>query len=304
MNLEVRHLKLVATVAEEGSVTRAAHRLHLTQSALSHQLRDVEDKLGVALFQRTARRMLLTRAGERLLESARRVLDELERAEEALRDEGSQREGLLRICTECYTCYHWLPSLLHAFQQKSPRVEVRIVAEATRRPVEALLEGELDLAIVSDPIKNRKIELEPLFQDELFLVTAPNHPLSRRAYVKAEDLADEHLILYCDDKRDLTIYQQVLIPAGVSPRRLSSVQLTEAILEMVKAGLGVTAFAGWAIAPYVKSKQVKAVRLTRNGLRRHWRAATLRSSQRPGYLDDFIKLAARMTPLQLRREAA
>ncbi len=304
MDLEVRHLKLVATVAEEGSVTRAANRLHLTQSALSHQLRDVEDKLGVALFQRTARRMLLTRAGERLLESAHRVLDELEKAEEALREEGSQRDGLLRITTECYTCYHWLPSLLHAFQQKSPRVEVRIVAEATRRPVEALLEGELDLAIVSDPIKNRKIELEPLFQDELFLVTAPEHPLSRRAYVKAEDLVDEHLILYCDDKRDLTIYQQVLIPAGVSPRRLSSVQLTEAIIEMVKAGLGVTAFAGWAIAPYVKNKQVRAVRLTRNGVRRHWRAATLRSNQRPRYLDDFIKLATRLAPPQLRRAAA
>jgi LysR family transcriptional regulator, regulator for metE and metH len=304
MNLEVRHLKLVATVAEEGSVTRAAHRLHLTQSALSHQLRDIEDKLGVALFQRTARRMLLTRAGERLLESARRVLEELECVEEALRHEGNRREGVLRITTECYTCYHWLPSLMHAFQQTSPRVEVRIVAEATRRPVEALLEGELDLAIVSDPIKNRKVELEPLFQDELFLVTAPDHPLSRRSYVKAEDLADEHLILYCDDKRDLTIYQQVLIPAGVSPRQLSAVQLTEAIVEMVKAGLGVSAIAGWAIAPYVKSKQVKAVRLTRYGVRRHWKAATLRSPQRPGYLDDFIALAARMTPLQLRREAA
>jgi LysR family transcriptional regulator for metE and metH len=304
MNLEVRHLKLVATVADEGSVTRAANRLHLTQSALSHQLRDVEEKLGVALFQRTARRMLLTPAGERLLESARRILEELQKAEEALRNDGNHREGLLRITTECYTCYHWLPSLLHAFQQKSPRVEVRIVAEATRRPVEALLEGELDLAIVSDPVKNRKVVLEPLFQDELFLVTAPDHRLSRCAYVKAEDLADEHLILYTDDKRDLTIYQQVLIPAGVSPRQLSSVQLTEAIVEMVKAGLGVSAIAGWAVAPYVKSKQVRALRLTRNGVHRHWRAATLRSAQRPRYIDDFIKLASRMAPQQLRREAA
>lgn len=304
MDLEVRHLKLVATVAEEGSVTRAANRLHLTQSALSHQLRDVEEKLGVALFQRTARRMLLTPSGERLLESARRVLEELEKAEKALRHDGNSREGLLRITTECYTCYHWLPSLLNAFQQKSPRVDVRIVAEATRRPVEALLEGELDLAIISDPVKNRKVALEPLFQDELFLVTAPDHWLSRRAYVNAEDLADEHLILYCDDKRDLTIYQQVLIPAGVSPRQLSSVQLTEAILEMVKAGMGVSAIAGWAIAPYVKSKQVRAVRLTRNGVRRHWQAATLRSAQRPRYIDDFIKLASRMAPQPLRREAA
>jgi LysR family transcriptional regulator for metE and metH len=304
MNIEVRHLKLVATVAEEGSVTRASSRLHLTQSALSHQLRDVEEKLGVTLFERTARRMLLTPAGERLLESARRVLEELENAEKALQNQSKQRQGLLRITTECYTCYHWLPSLMRTFQEKSPRVEVRIVAEATRRAIEALLEGELDLAIVSDPVKNRKVVLEPLFDDELFLVTALDHRLSRRSYVNAEDLADEHLILYTDDKRELTIYQHVLIPAGVSPRQLSSVQLTEAIVEMVKAGMGVSAIAGWAVAPYVKSKQVKAVRLTRNGVRRHWKAATLRGSERPGYIDDFIKLASQMAPQQFRREAA
>ena len=121
MNLEIRHLKLVATVAEEGSVTRAANRLHLTQSALSHQLRDVEDKLGVALFQRTARRMLLTPAGQRLLESAKLVLEELERAETALLHESNQRDGLLRITTECYTCYHWLPSLLQSCGSGFPR---------------------------------------------------------------------------------------------------------------------------------------------------------------------------------------
>jgi LysR family transcriptional regulator for metE and metH len=296
MNLEVRHLKLVATVAEEGSVTRASNRLHLTQSALSHQLRDIEEKLGVTLFQRTARRMLLTPCGQRLLESARRVLAELQSAEDALRHPTNQRDGLLRITTECYTCYHWLPSLLHAFQEKFPRVEVRIVAKATSHPVEALLDGELDLAIVSDPVKSRKVVLEPLFQDEFFLVTGPNHRLARRPYVVAEDLADEHLILYSDDKRVMTIYQQVLIPAGVSPRQLTAVQLTEAILEMVKAGLGVSAMAGWAVGPYVKSKQVRAVRLTREGVHRQWKAAALRGSQRPKYISDFIKLASTTAP--------
>jgi LysR family transcriptional regulator for metE and metH len=193
---------------------------------------------------------------------------------------------------------------LQAFQEKFPRVDVCIVAKATGRPVEALLDGELDLAIISDPVKNRKVALDPLFDDELFLITAPNHPLARRSFVTAEDLADEHLILYCDDKRDLTLYQQVLLPAGVTPRRHTAVQLTEAILEMVKAGLGVSAMAGWAIAPYVKSKQVRAVRLTRGGVHRHWKAATLRGSQKPKYIRDFIKLASTTAPRPLRWAAA
>jgi LysR family transcriptional regulator for metE and metH len=193
---------------------------------------------------------------------------------------------------------------MQAFQKKFPRVDLRIVATATGRPVEALLDGELDLAIISDPVKNRKVVVEPLFDDELFLITAPSHPLARQPFVTAEDLADEHLILYCDDKRDLTIYQQVLLPAGVTPRRHTAVQLTEAILEMVKAGLGVSAMAGWAIAPYVKAKQVRAVRVTRNGLRRHWKAATLRGNQKPKYIRDFIKLASNTAPRLFRCAAA
>jgi LysR family transcriptional regulator, regulator for metE and metH len=297
VNLEIRHLKLVSAVAEEGSMTKASSRLHLTQSALSHQLRDIEEKLGVTLFQRTTKRMLLTPPGERLLESARRVLEELENAEKLLQQDPQHTEGVLRITTQCYTCYHWLPAQIQAFQKKYPRIEVRIVAEATRRAVEALLEGELDLAIVSDPIRNRKVELEPLFEDEFFLVVAPDHPLASRAYATAEDLADEHVILYTDDKKDSTLYQEVLVPAGVSPRRMSSVHLTEAIVEMVKAGLGVSTVAGWAIAPYVKTKQVKIVRLTRNGIHRNWQAATLRNAKRPTYIDNFVKLATRMAPV-------
>src|ERR1700741_1927056 len=134
--LEVRHLKLVETVATEGGLTKAANRLHVTQSALSHQLRDIEDKLGTPLFLRLKKKMLLTQAGERLLSAAPAVLDELKRAEDDIRQIALNRDGILRISTECYTCYHWLPAVLKPFNREFPRVEVRIVVEATRRPVE------------------------------------------------------------------------------------------------------------------------------------------------------------------------
>src|SRR5829696_1756756 len=139
MNLEVRHLKLIRAIAREGSITAAGNRLHLTQSALSHQLRDAEEKLGVPLFTRLNKRMLLTPAGERLLASAETVIQEIKRAEEDIRQIALSREGILRLSTQCYTCYHWLPSMLKLFQQKFPRIEVQIMVEATRRPIEALL---------------------------------------------------------------------------------------------------------------------------------------------------------------------
>src|SRR6476620_9522148 len=149
MDLEICHLQLVAAVADLGSLTRAGDRLHLTQSALSHQLRDIEGRLGAPLFLRVGKRLVLTPAGERLLASARDVLERLEQTEREIRQMGKERAGVLRLTTECYTCYHWLPPLLIRFRKKFPRVEVRIDVFADTPPTENLLAGKLDLAITS-----------------------------------------------------------------------------------------------------------------------------------------------------------
>src|SRR5215469_3213209 len=170
MNLEIRHLKLVAAVAETGSVTRAGHRLHLTQSALSHQLRDAEEQLGAALFDRKNGRMRLTSAGDRLLETARIVLTELERAGSEIQRSNGPWRGRLRISTQCHTAYHWFPPRLLLFQKKFPHVEVQLVLEAASNPFEALLDGKLDLAIVCDPIRDRNIRYTPLFEDDVLIV--------------------------------------------------------------------------------------------------------------------------------------
>lgn len=292
MKLEIRHLKLIKAIAQEGSVTKAGSRLHLTQSALSHQLRDVEEKLDVALFTRLNKRMILTPAGERLLTSAETVLGELKRAEEDIRQIARRGEGILRLSTQCYTCYHWLPSMLRLFQQKFPRTEVQIMVEATRRPLEALLDGKLDLAIVSSPVRNSKLVYKPLFQDELVAIMKPEHPLASRPFLKAQDFADEHLIVYAMPKEENLIFQKFLTPAGISPRHVSQVQLTEAIIEMVRAGLGISVMARWAVAPQLASGALRAVPLTGKGLHRQWSAAMLRNKSAPPFLTAFVELLA------------
>lgn len=301
MKLELRHLRLIQTIAWEGSVTKAGHRLHLTQSALSHQLLDAEKKLGVPLFTRVNKRMVLTPAGERLLKTAHIVIDEMLRVEDEIKQIALKREGVLRLSTECYTCYHWLPALLKVFNQKYPRVEVQIIVEATRDPHKALLEGKIDLALVSSSVKNSKLVYKPLFQDELVVVMSKNHPLASRAFVKAEDLRHEHLIIYSAPEESLAI-QQVLAPAGVSAKRLSSVQLTEAIIEMAKADIGVGILARWAVAPQVEAGAIRALPLTKGGLHRRWAAATLKSKLPPPYLLEFIQLLADNSVLVLKKE--
>ncbi len=292
MKLEIRHLKLIKAVAQEGSVTKAGSRLHLTQSALSHQLRDAEEKLGTPLFTRLNKRMILTPAGERLLSSAETVLGEIKRAEEDIRQIALNREGILRLSTQCYTCYHWLPSMLKLFHRKYPRTEVQIMVEATRRPIEALLDGKLDLAIVNSPVRNNKVAYKPLFQDELVAIIKPDHPLASRPFLRAQDFSDEHLIVYAMPREENMIFQKFLTPAGVSPRRVSQVQLTEAIIEMVKAGLGTSVMARWAVAPQLADGSLRAVRLTPKGLHRQWSAATLKNKSAPAFLHGFVELLA------------
>jgi LysR family transcriptional regulator, regulator for metE and metH len=291
VRLEIRHLKLLAAVAEQGSVTEAGRRLHVTQSALSHQLRDAEEKLGTALFLRLGRKMVLTPAGEKLLESARRVLGELKSAETQVAGLDGGTRGMVRVSTECYTCYHWLPWVLKRFHAKFPDVEVNIVLEATREPIAALLEGKLDVAVVSCPPRNKSLRLTPTCEDELVLVMSPNHRLASSAHIQPRDLAGETIFCY-PPKEESTLLLKVLRPAGVEPGRVIEIPLTESMLDMASAGLGVALLARWALPRYISSGYIAARPLKKSGFRRQWYAATLRAQPMTAFLGEFIHLLA------------
>jgi LysR family transcriptional regulator for metE and metH len=292
VNIDVRHLRLIVAVTEEKSVTRAGEVLHLTQSALSHQLREVEEKLGTPLFLRMNKKMILTPAGERLLETARQVLAEMKRAEQHISEMAANRQGTLRISTECYTCYHWLPDVMKEFQRKFPGVEVKIDADATHRPVQALLQGKLDVGIVSDVHRDKQLQYRALFDDEIVAVMPPDHPLAARPYLTARDFADQNVILYVGPEES-TLFERILRPAGVTPAHLSTVPLTEAIIEMVKAGLGISALARWAIKEQIATGSIVARPITRKGLHRKWQAVTIKQDMTPAYIDEFIALLSR-----------
>ncbi|MFO7445494.1 MAG: LysR family transcriptional regulator [Ignavibacteriaceae bacterium] len=287
--MEIRHLKLVEAVASEGSLTSAAKNLFVTQSALSHQLKEIEDKFGTPLFRRINKKMVLTRAGERVLKSARIVLDELEKTEREIKTYLSGESGLIRLSTECYTCYHWLPPLLKTFNKQYPNVEIKIISEATRYPDRHLLSGRLDLAIDSTVKKNTSLKYRRLFDDELVAVMPKDHPLAARKFLVAKDFAAENYITYTDTIEESTVFEKVLIPASIKPLRTTKILITEAIIEMVKAELGITTLARWAAAPYLKSGELVSVPLTGKGLKRTWYAVTIKENNPPSYLNYFIQ---------------
>jgi LysR family transcriptional regulator for metE and metH len=307
MNIDVQDLQMVAAIAASGSVTRAAGELHRTQSALSHRLRAIEERLGTPLFLRLGKRMVVTAAGERLVATARRVLEDIRASEDDIRRRLVHQAGVLRVCAQCNTGYHWLPPLADAFRRRFPDVDLSLAVEWTSRPVEALLEGKLDVAILTQTVRHDQIHLHPLFEDEYAAIVPPGHPFATRAFVRPQDFAAERLIIYSSSPDDSFTVQRILRPAGVVPERLSFVMLTEAILEMVKARLGISVMQTWAIEPALRAGDVRAVPITAAGIRRPWHAATLKAAGRVPYVDAFISLLAsrampaRRKPLSIRR---
>jgi LysR family transcriptional regulator for metE and metH len=291
--LEVKHLRLVEAIATYGSITNAGKHLHLTQSALSHQLNDLERRLETPLFHRVGRRLVPTPAGNRVLQTALRTLAILRKTETSIRRLASGQDAVLRFATECYTAYHWLPPLLEEYGKRCPAVDVQLVAEATRQPIEALLAGKIDLGIMCDPVHDDRIATTPLFDDEMMAIASPRHRFAAKEFVTAEDFAEEHVFTYTANRSSLTLFTAVLDPAGVTPRRHSSIQLTEAIVEMVKANQGVSVLARWAAEPYLRNGTLVATRLTEAGIRREWAAATLRKESTPLHLHEFCRLLAR-----------
>jgi LysR family transcriptional regulator, regulator for metE and metH len=286
--MEIRHLKLIKVVSEEGTLSRAVNKLLLSQSALSHQLKEIETLLGTPVFYRVNKKLVLTENGKVLLKCAQTVLHELEHVEMEIRKRVSGESGKLRLATECYTCYHWLPAILKKFSVEFPNVEIAISTEDTTNPHHLLLHGKVDLALIHRKKDEKSIQYTELFKDELVAVVPATHPWANRKSVSAKDFAKETLITHTRKVEQSVFYEKVLIPEGIRPRKVIYIQITEAAIEMVNAGLGIAVMAGWLIKPYIGNQKVKAVRINR-GLFRVWYIAVVKQQAKPAFLNYFVQ---------------
>ncbi|MEX0615965.1 MAG: LysR substrate-binding domain-containing protein, partial [Methylophaga sp.] len=215
--IERAHLKIIAALAENGSLTAAANALFVTQSALSHQIRYLENKLEISLWQREGRKLRLTRAGELLLQVAGQVLPVFEQTEQTLKAYASGRAGILRLGVECHPCYEWLKGVLGAYLRAMPEMDVDIRHQFQFSGMQALLNQHVDLLVTPDKLVTQGIQYAPLLDYELVLMVANEHPLADKPYVDAEDLADSLLLTFPVAPERLDVFSQFLQPAGILP---------------------------------------------------------------------------------------
>lgn len=291
MFIELRHLRTLLSLQETGSVSQAAEHLHLTQSAVSHQLKALEAYFDCPLFIRKSHPLQLTSAGERLLELATAILPRVEAAEKDLACMAGGCSGHLYIAVECHSCFQWLLPSMDAFRNRWPEVEMDLSLGFNFEPLPALQRGNIDLVVTSDPLDLPDISYDPLFQFQGMLVIAPHHPLSSKAWVEPTDLKNEILITYPVERARLSIYTHFLDPSGVEPIDQQTAELTLMILQLVANNRGVAVLPNWAIVEEVKQGIVKALPLGNQGLWATLFAAVRSSEQDRFFMQDFIKMA-------------
>ena len=302
MYLEIRHLRSIEAIHRAGGLARAAELLNLTQSALSHQIKGLEEQVGLDLFVRRTKPLKLSAAGLRMLRLAERILPEIEALEQDFSGIRQGRAGRLHIAIECHACFDWLFPVLELFRRAWPDVDVDIRPGLAFDALPALLREEVDLVISSDPEEMAGIEYAPLFDYEPVFIAASNHPLAERSFVLAEDFRDQVLIAYPVDKSRLDVFTELLTPARVEPKAIRQVELTAVIMLLVASNRGVAVLPDWVVRDSRYDHDYVTRPLTARGVTKRLYAATRTGEAALPYMAHLIRLGRSEPPKLQRRQ--
>jgi LysR family transcriptional regulator for metE and metH len=301
MHIEFRHLRTIRAIHEAGGLARAADQLNITQSALSHQVKGLEEQAGVELFVRRSKPLKLSAAGMKLLRLAERILPEIDALEEEFRALQSGKSGRLHIAIECHACFEWLFPVLEEFRKAWPDVDVDIRPGLAFGALPALQREEVDLVVSSDPEDLDGVEFAPLFDYAPVFVASSQHPLAKKPFVVAEDFRDETLITYPVERSRLDVFSQLLTPAKVEPRAVRQVELTAVILLLVASNRGVAVLPDWVVREVRYSSDYVTRPLTETGLTRRLYAAVRSEDAAKPFMAHLLRLA-RTIPVKLQRQ--
>ncbi|HEU5072531.1 MAG TPA: LysR family transcriptional regulator [Polyangiaceae bacterium] len=296
--LERIHLSLLREVERRGSLTRAAKSLGITQSALSHTVKRMEQQFGTEIWRREGRGLRLTPAGEYLLALAHRVLPQLDHAEQVVDQFARGERGTLRIGMECHPCYHWLLQVVEPYLRAWPGVDLDVRQKFQFGGIGALFGHEIDMLVTPDPLQRRGLSFEPVFDYEQVLVVGQRHPLASRDYVIPSDLEGETLITYPVEIERLDVYSQFLLPAGTLPKRHKVIETTDIMLQMVACDRGVAALPAWLVAEHRDEIGIVPVRLGKRGLAKQIFVGVRSADRKVDFIADFIRLAEKTQATQ------
>lgn len=289
--LDLRHLQLIQAIMETGRITDAAEKLGVTPSALSHRLREAERRLDVPLFTRMHKRLRVTPAAEYMAVVAERILTDLSRAEEDVRRMNSGIQHVVRLSVEAYSNYRWLPAFIKFLKSRTEGIDLQIMSGARSDPLAGVLNRHIDIAVVSGDIAQAGLTTLPLFEDPLLYVMSPGHRLADRDYVEGSDIVGEPFITYTKVPEPDREFARLFRPTDSYPKWAATVELPEAIVELVASDLGTSVLSSWALQTALTEGRIVGARVTQDGITVPW-CAVLRSEDTTD--DDPIHRVARL----------
>ncbi|MEH6648885.1 MAG: LysR substrate-binding domain-containing protein [Motiliproteus sp.] len=281
MRLDIKHWQMLKAIDEAGTLRQAAYVLGITQSALSHRLAEAERRLGGLLFEREGRRLRQTPAGRAMTQTANQVIPTLQRAESDFQQMADNETTVVRFGVAAYSCYHWLPAFLQVMSKKEPSIQLVLVASATQNPLQNLQEGTVDVVLAPGHLAIPGVDSIPVFEDELVLVTHSTHRLATKPFIEATDLEGEDYLTYSKSAQPGFEYERFIRPSGVVPHLVTVVEVTDAIVELIASGFGVSILSRWAVQSAIYNERISAIRLGEIKLDLGWSALVRESETAP-----------------------
>lgn len=286
--MEIKFLKLVKTIVEEGSIANSSVKLFLTQSALSHQLREFETQLGFKVFHRTRNNWDLTEEGNELYKIACKVIDSIEKGVETLKQIQKGSIGSIKVSTECYSFYQGLSTFIQRMAILYPEIDVDLILEATHQPISKILSNDIDIAVVTSKPMNENLSSTAIHEDEIFVVCHKENVVNELDYIDASDFQDVHLIIHSFPLETVSVYEQFLKPNKIMPIKISAIPLTEVAIEMVEANMGIICIPKWALKSFKLSDELVFKRIGKNGLKRTHYLVVRKHDMSKKYMNDFV----------------
>ncbi len=286
--MEIKYFRLIKTIAEEGSIANSAEKLFLTQSALSHQLRELEERLGFKVFLRTRNKWELTDEGVELYKLGSTILESIEKGFQNIEQLRTGSVGTIKVSTECYSFYQGLSAFIQKMGLLYPGINVDLILEATHQPIPKILSNEIDIAIITSKPENETLSSIEIYEDEIFAIMHKENMLNKAEFLNANDFSDTHLVIHSFPLETVSVYDQFLKPNKITPYKISAIPLTEVALEMIDANMGIMCMPKWALKSFRLSDDLIFKRIGRNGLKRTHHLVFRKSDKAKKYINDFI----------------
>lgn len=286
--MEIKYFKLIKTIQEEGSIANSAEKLFLTQSALSHQLKELEERLGFKVFLRTRNKWKLTEEGIELYKLGNSILESIEKGFKNIEKLQTGSSGTIKVSTECYSFYQGLSSFIQKMGLLYPEIQVDLILEATHQPISKILTNEIDIAIVTSKPQNEKLSSIAVYDDEIFTIMHKENSLESSNFLSHSDFSNAHLIIHSFPLETVSVYEQFLKPNNINPLKISAIPLTEVALEMVNANMGIMCMPKWALKSFRLPEDLVFKKIGKNGLKRVHYLVFRKSDSTKKYINDFI----------------